>query len=152
MIRETINHACLVSGAAEGATELNAFDGALLAAGIGDLNLIKVSSIMPPHVVLEKAVPKLPPGAFVLVVYAARTSSTAGETLAAAVAAGRAKNGFGVIMEATGRSRAEVEEAVRMKVAEAFRVRNLELEEVHVAAAEHRVVRCGGVVAACLFF
>ena len=35
-------------GTAEGYTELNAFDGALLAAGIGDTNLLKISSIVPP--------------------------------------------------------------------------------------------------------
>lgn len=34
----------IVSGKDEGPTRLNAFDNALTAAGIGDVNLIKVSS------------------------------------------------------------------------------------------------------------
>ncbi len=37
----------ITSGRAEGPTKLNAFDNALLDAKIGDVNLIKVSSILP---------------------------------------------------------------------------------------------------------
>ncbi len=147
-----VTKAALVSGAAEGGTELNAFDNALLAAGIGDVNLIKVSSILPPHVELRDAVPELPKGAFVPVVYAERSSTVPGETIAVAIGTGRARDGFGVVMEAAGRSRAEAEAEVRAKIEEAFRVRSLELAEVRVVAAEHRVERCGCVVAACVFF
>ena len=43
----TPNRLWLASGGAEGTTELNAFDNALLAGGIGNLNLIKVSSVVP---------------------------------------------------------------------------------------------------------
>ena len=144
--------AALVSGAAEGGTELNAFDNALLSAGIGDVNLVKVSSILPPHVKLREGVPELPRGAFLPVVYAERASDVPGETIAVAVGAGRAPDGFGVVMEASGRTKAEVEAEVRAKIQEAFRVRGLELTEVRVVAAEHRVERCGCVVAACVFF
>jgi len=61
-------------GTAEGFTELNAFDGALLAAGIGDTNLVKMSSIVPPACKRIDPV-KLPGGALVPVAYAAMTSS-----------------------------------------------------------------------------
>lgn len=152
MIGNDVQHACLVSGAAEGATELNAFDGALLAGGIGDLNLVRVTSIMPRHVKLVDTAPELPQGAFVLVVYGSKTSSSPGIRIASAVAVGRAPDGFGVVMEAQGTSRAAVKADVEEKVAAAFRQRGLELAEVRVAAAEHLVERCGGVVAACLFF
>jgi len=37
----------ITSGRSEGPTRLNAFDNALLDAGIGDVNLITVSSILP---------------------------------------------------------------------------------------------------------
>ena len=40
-------------GAAEGGSLLNAFDNALLVAGIGNVNLVKVSSIVPPGVEIE---------------------------------------------------------------------------------------------------
>ena len=43
----TPNRLWLAAGAAEGTTELNAFDNALLDGGIGNLNLIKVSSVVP---------------------------------------------------------------------------------------------------------
>ena len=45
---ETPKVYCLVSGAAEGNTRLNAFDNALLEAGVGDTNLMRMSSICPP--------------------------------------------------------------------------------------------------------
>ena len=37
----------LVAGSTEGSTILNAFDGALLNAGAGNLNLVRVSSLHP---------------------------------------------------------------------------------------------------------
>ncbi len=147
-----VTRAALVSGAAEGGTELNAFDNALLAAGIGDVNLIRVSSILPSHVEVVDSKPDLPRGAFVPVVYAEKSSSKPGELIAVAVGLGRAPDGFGVVMEAVGSSRKEAEAEVRRRIEEAFRVRSLELKEVKVAAAEHRVERCGSVVAACVFF
>ena len=47
---KTVTLAAATAGHAEGGTTLNAFDNALLAAGIGNINLIKVSSILPPDV------------------------------------------------------------------------------------------------------
>jgi len=44
----------LVAGVSEGKTRLTAFDKALLAAGIGNINLIKLSSILPPNVSLPE--------------------------------------------------------------------------------------------------
>ncbi len=152
MLSTDVRYACLASGQAEGATELNAFDGALLTAGIGDLNLIRVTSIMPRHVSLVDEVPQLENGGFALVVYGARTSSVPGEMLASAVGVGRAEDGFGVVMEAQGTSAAQVEADVQAKIEAAFRMRGLKPADVRIAAAEHRVERCGGVVAACLFF
>ena len=107
-----VKRVVLVSGAAEGETELNAFDNALLAAGIGDLNLIKVTSILPPHVEVVDEVPELPRGAFVPIVYTSVCSDVSGERIAAAVGIGRASDGFGVVMEASGHSQEEVEAEV----------------------------------------
>src|SRR5688500_13102541 len=45
-----ITLAAATAGHSEGGTTLNAFDNALLVAGIGNINLIKVSSILPPEV------------------------------------------------------------------------------------------------------
>ena len=50
------------AGNAEGGTSLNAFDNALLAAGIGNINLVRISSILPPDVLLVP-LPRIKPGA-----------------------------------------------------------------------------------------
>lgn len=42
------NQYTLVSSVGSGSTELNAFDNALCNAGVGNYNLVKVSSILPP--------------------------------------------------------------------------------------------------------
>lgn len=142
----------LVAGKAEGSTPLNAFDNALLDAGIGDVNLVKVSSIVPPNaeVVLEK--PNLPRGALVPCVYAERTSEKPGEKIAVALAVGLAEDGFGVVMESDGETAEEAVAKATKMVEEAFRVRKLELKRVLKISVEHQVVKCGGVVAACVYW
>jgi arginine decarboxylase len=99
----TVTMAAATAGHAEGGTTLNAFDNALLAAGIGNINLIKVSSILPPEVPVID-LPKIKLGALIPTAYAAMTSETPGETVAAAVGYAvpddPAKNG--VIMEFHG--------------------------------------------------
>ncbi len=145
-----ITMAAATAGHAEGGTALNAFDNALLAAGIGNINLVKVSSILPPEVqVLD--LPKIKPGAVVPTAYAAMTSETPGETIAAAVGYAvpddPAKNG--VIMEFHGRAtREEAERATAAMLEEAFRVRGEVIREMKVFAAEHTVERIGCALAA----
>ena len=79
-----VTKASMTAGTAEGGTPLNAFDNALLAAGIGNVNLIKVSSIVPPEVDIVD-LPQIKPGALVPTAYAAMTSETPGQIIAAAV-------------------------------------------------------------------
>jgi arginine decarboxylase len=147
---KTVTMAAATAGHAEGSTTLNAFDNALLAAGIGNINLIKVSSILPPEVpVIE--LPKIKPGALVPTAYAAMTSETPGETVAAAVGYAvpddPAKNG--VIMEFHGRAtRAEAEAAIRGMLDEAFQVRGEAIKEMRIYAVDHTVERIGCALAA----
>jgi arginine decarboxylase len=142
--------AAATAGHAEGGTTLNAFDNALLAAGIGNINLLKVSSILPPEVPVVE-LPKIKPGALVPTAYAAMTSETPGETVAAAVGYAvpddPAKNG--VIMEFHGvASRDEAERQIRAMLDEAFRVRGETIAEMRVFGVEHRVARIGCALAA----
>ncbi len=147
---KTVTMAAATAGHAEGGTTLNAFDNALLAAGIGNINLIKVSSILPPDVpVLE--LPKIKLGALVPTAYAAVTSDVPGETVAAAVGYAvpddPAKNG--VIMEFHGAvSREEAERAICAMLDEAFRIRGESIHEMKVFSAEHTVERIGCALAA----
>ena len=147
---KTVTMAAATAGRAEGGTPLNAFDNALLAAGIGNINLLKVSSILPPDVpVIE--LPKIKPGALIPTAYAAMTSETPGQTVAAAVGYAvpddPAKNG--VIMEFHGvATKAEAERQIHLMLEEAFRVRGETIRERGVAAVEHTVERIGCALAA----
>jgi arginine decarboxylase len=142
--------AAATAGRAEGSTPLNAFDNALLAAGIGNINLIKISSILPPDVpVIE--LPKIKPGALIPTAYAAMTSETPGELITAAVGYALpddpARNG--VIMEFHGQaSRDEAEQVIRGMLDEAFRVRGEVMREMKVFAVQHTVERIGCALAA----
>jgi arginine decarboxylase len=121
-----------------------------LTAGIGNVNLIKVSSIVPPEVDIVE-LPRIKPGALVPTAYAAITSATPGQIIAAAVGyalpVDRTKPG--VIMEfhdVTDRGTAE--EATRGMLAEAFRVRGETVRELKVVSVDHRVERAGCALAA----
>jgi arginine decarboxylase len=149
-MRKTITMAAATSGHAEGGTPLNAFDNALLAARIGNVNLVKVSSIVPPEVSIIE-LPKLQPGAIVPTAYSAMTSDVPGERIAAAVGYALpddpGKNG--VIMEFHGAtSRRHAEDAIRAMLDEAFRVRGETIHEMRIFAVEHTVERVGCALAA----
>ena len=149
---KTVTLAAATAGHAEGGTALNAFDNALLAAGIGNINLIKISSILPPDVPVVD-LPKIKPGALVPTAYAAMTSETPGELVAAAVGYAipddPAKNG--VIMEFHGvATRDEAEQQIRAMLDEAFRVRSETIAEMRVVAVDHRVERIGCALAAVI--
>jgi arginine decarboxylase len=142
----------IVAGAGEGSTEINAFDRALLDAGIANLNFIRVTSILPPQ---AKIVPlrAIVPGRLTPAVYTRVTSREPGNRIAAAIAVGISREDYGVIMEEAcyGTAR-EAEAKVRAMVEEAFAIRNLPLMEVAVVSREHVVERCGCVVAAVIFW
>ncbi|MCL6581333.1 MAG: arginine decarboxylase, pyruvoyl-dependent [Firmicutes bacterium] len=126
----------LVAGAAVGKTRLTAFDRALLASGVGNLNLIRVTSVLPPGAV-ERDKVELAPGALCTIAYGTISSGVAGQTIAAAVGVGICRGSFGMIMEFSGEcSREEAERIVRGMVEEAFANRDLPLGELKVKAAE----------------
>lgn len=150
MLWKPVTKVAATSGSAEGATPLNAFDNALLAAGIGNINLVKVSSILPPAVDIVP-LPRLVPGAIVPTAYAAVTSEVPGEVIAAAVGWAlpddRGKNG--VIMEYHDKAtREEAERVIVQMLEEAFRSRGWRIQEMKVVAAQHRVERTGCALAA----
>jgi arginine decarboxylase len=138
----------VTAAAAEGATKLNAFDNALLAAGIGNVNLVRLSSILPPGCVYDPCL-QLPVGALVPTAYGVIVGDTEGELIAAAVGVIVAEDGFGVIMEYGGRcSREEAHQMVNEMLDEAFARRGLVAKDKKIAAVEHRVERCGCCLAA----
>jgi arginine decarboxylase len=143
----------LVAGRGEGSTPLNAFDAALVEAGIGNLNLLRVSSILPPSTRLTGRL-EIPPGSLTPTAYGFITSSQPGQVIAAAIGVGIGKpDSFGVIMEFEGHcARGEAETSVRKMVEEGFERRGLTLQEVHVLGIDHRVEAVGSVIAAAVLW
>jgi len=154
VIIKTPTHYFLVFGASEGFTPLNAFDGALLSAGIGDTNLVKMSSIVPPHCKLVSPVP-LPAGSLVPTAYASITSDVSGEIISSAVAVALPKEPHfpGLIMEYTARgTKAEIEERVRRMALEGMKLREREIKELKSIAVEHKVQKVGATLAAVVLW
>jgi len=143
----------LVAGSSEGSTLLNAFDGALLAAEAGNLNLLRVSSVLPPGAVYDKDL-VIPPGNLVPTAYGAIDSDVPGTIISAAVGVGIPDDGsFGMIMEVSGNfSKREAEEAVRKMLIEAFEMRNKTLAEIKIASTEHKVEKIGCAFAGVLLW
>lgn len=151
MIIQTPTKFFLVQGSSEGFSLLNAFDGALLASGVGDTNLIKMSSILPPHCEEVRPAPvPLPQGALVPVAYASLSSDVPGEVISAAVAIGIPKDvdRAGLIMEYSARAEEKVVvDQVKRMVEKGMEVRKREIREIMAISATHRVVGMGAVFA-----
>ncbi len=133
---------------------LNAFDGALLKAGIGNTNLIKMSSIVPPKCRLIEPV-KLPYGALVPVAYASLSSSLPGEHIAAAVAVAFPVNAElpGVIMEYSGKEPLTIiENRVREMAEHALTMRGESLREIKSIGIEYTVNKIAAVFAGAVLW
>jgi arginine decarboxylase len=141
----------LTSGSGEASTELNAFDAALLDAKIGDTNLVKLSSILPP--LAEEIEPyELPKGSLVPLAYGDRVSSEPGTTISASVAVGIPldPSNAGLIMECSRIGKpGPCEVAVREMVREGMEViRGIRIREIKSISATLTVRRVGAVFAA----
>lgn len=151
MIVATPTLHCFVSGASEGYTPLNAFDGALLNAGVGNTNIVKMSSIVPPRtteVRIEDL--RLPPGALVPVAYAAMQSDIPGSIICAAVAAAWSDDEShpGLIMEYHAHGhREDAERVVRMMAEEGLKMRGWKPDRIQTASIDHRVQKIGAAFA-----
>jgi len=154
MITRTPDAYFFAQGVSEGYMPLNAFDGALLASGIGNTNLVKMSSIVPPGAWHIEPV-SIPYGALVPVAYASITSSIKGQTISAAVAAAFPEDGSmpGLIMEygATGPSE-EIEQICRDMAVHGLGMRGLVVGRVESAAVSHQVENVGAAFAAVVLW
>ncbi len=152
----TPNIYCLVKGTSEGRTRLNAFDNALLNAGVGDTNLMRMSSILPPGAD-QRAISDidLPPGGLIPLAYAQIDSTTPGRYISSAIAIGIPEDDSepGVIMEFEDHSRLNnVEEIVRQMVVDAFEYRKRALKEIKSIGIEHKVENCASTFAAAVLW
>lgn len=153
---QTPNIFALVKGAAEGRTRLNAFDNSLLEAGVGDTNLMRMSSILPPGAEQRPIADlDLPRGGLIPLAYATIDSTTPGRYISSAIAVGipEDEDEPGVIMEFEDHSKLEnVESIVRQMVVDAFEYRNRELKEIKSIGIEHQVETCGATFAAAVLW
>lgn len=139
----------LVAGHADGYMPLNAFDNALLDAGVGDTNLVRLSSILPPGCRRVDPMP-LPPGALIPIAYAGISSSIPGERIAAGIAVAVPKDPAlpGLIMEySSDGTKEDIERIVRRMAEEGFKSRHRELLEIRSLAVEHVVSDSGAAFA-----
>lgn len=156
MMVNTPNVFSLVKGASEGRTRLNAFDNALLNAGVGDTNLMRMSSILPPGA-MQRDIDDidLPAGGLIPLAYAHIDSTTPGRYISSAIAVGIPEDESqpGVIMEFEDHSRLDnVEEIVRQMVVDAFDYRKRELKEIKSIGIEHKVENCAATFAAAVLW
>ncbi len=154
MIIKTPTKYFLVSGNSEGFTPLNAFDGALIDAGVGNTNLVKMSSILPPA--CQKVPPiKLPFGALVPLAYASIKGEMPGEIISAAISVAIPVNDRtpGLIMEYSARGhRDDIEEIVRNMAAKGMEMRNEPVIEILSISAEHKIGHIGCAFAAVVLW
>lgn len=141
----------ITSGKAEGPTKLNAFDNALLDAGIGDINLIKVSSIIPAGAKLVE-LPQFPAGKMVNSVLSYISSDRPGERICAVIAVALADE-LGCVVEHCGvnQSPAEVKEEAENMVKYMMQVRGRKIRDVIIECQEHRVNSQGAAIAAVVY-
>jgi arginine decarboxylase len=121
------------SSATSTVSGLNAFDRALINAGIGEQNLLSVSSVIPVGAQLS-AQCEIPMGAITHCVLA-QMRGTEGEMIAAGVAYAFRKDGHGGYV-AEGHlhgCKDSLKEDLKWKMEEMARIRNVELEEIHYA-------------------
>ena len=154
MIIPTPTKYFLVSGCAEGFTELNAFDAALINAGVGNTNLVRLSSILPPR--CEEIPPvRIPQGALLPAAYSSVTSDEPGRVLTAAVSIAfpEDEDHCGLIMEYHDFApRAAVEEKVRQMALAGMDFRGQKVKGVESLACEHVVRETGAAFAAVVLW
>jgi len=137
-----LRHFALVVGKGRSQVSLlNAFDAALLDAGIAHYNLVRVSSVLPPGAT-ERAAVELPPGALLPIAYGSISSAEKGHLLTAAVAAAlpQHQGDHGVIMEYSGHlDPTEAKELVEAMAQEAMELRALSVKEIKTAVISSEV-------------
>jgi arginine decarboxylase len=141
----------LTSGAGEASNRLNAFDAALIQAGIGDTNLIRMSSILPPGAEEIESF-EFPKGSLIPLAFGEMGSTEPGALISAAVAVGIPEDpsDAGLIMEHSFAGPPDrCEQIARDMVREGMEtVRGLKIREIKSVSASVVVKRAGAVVAA----
>ncbi|MGN0176330.1 MAG: pyruvoyl-dependent arginine decarboxylase [Methanobrevibacter sp.] len=141
----------IVSGKDEGPSKLNAFDNALTNAGIGDVNLIKVSSMLAGNAEINE-LPKLKAGAMVNCVLSEITSDNPGDKITAVVAVAIGEE-LGCVVETTGvnENPNDLIENAKMMVNYMMEKRDVELKDLIIESSTTTVREIASVVASVVY-
>ena len=141
----------LTKGASEGPTKLNAFDNALLEAQIGNVNLIPVSSMLPPNTQLIP-MPKITPGKMVNCVLSHQYSDKPGDEITAVIAYCQAEE-MGCVIETKGINKPtqELKEEAKFMAEYMMKKRNLDIINYEEIVQTHTVKEKASVVAALVY-
>lgn len=128
---------CISKGVGVSKKGLPSFDKALLSAGVGNYNLVRLSSILPAKhiwVPVEEIAKHIPEGSLLPTAYSTISSDVEGETIVSTIGVGLPKDPdkVGVIMEFSARNMSEddaVKELFGM-IYEAFEIRGWECENI----------------------
>lgn len=141
----------IVSGKDEGPTRLNAFDNALSKAGIGDVNLIKVSSMLAGNAEIVD-LPELKPGSMVNCVLSSVTSHNPGDVITAVVAVAIGEE-LGCVVETTGTNKNpdELIDEAKFMVNYMMDKRGVEIKEMIVEPSTTTVKDIASVVSSVVY-
>lgn len=141
----------LTKGASEGPTKLNAFDNALLDADIGNVNLIPVSSMLPPNTQVIP-MPKLKPGEMTNCVLSHQYSDNSGDEISAVIAFAQAEE-MGCVIETSGINRTlkQLKEEAKFMAEYMIEKRGLEIIDYREVIQTHKVIDKASVVAALIY-
>lgn len=141
----------IVSGKDEGPTKLNAFDNALTDAGIGDVNLIKVSSMLAGNAEI-KTLPKLKAGAMVNCVLSTVTSDNPGDEITAVIAVAIGEK-LGCVVETTGINKKvdELTDEAKIMVEYMMEKRNVEIQKLIIESSNTTVKNIASVVTSVVY-
>ena len=141
----------IVSGNDEGPTKLNAFDNALTDAGIGDVNLIKVSSMLAGNAEVSE-LPKLKAGAMVNCVLSEITSDNPGDEIAAVIAVAIGEK-LGCVVETTGINKDidDLIEEAKMMVEYMMQKRGVEIADLIIEHSTATVIQTASAVASVVY-
>ena len=142
-------HFTVITGLGRGLRRLNVFDNALQNAGVGNYNLLKVSSILPPNCKKTDFI-DVDYGSVLPIAYSTISSMERGRRITATIGVGIPKdsNSVGVIMEyADNTTVSNAEDTLKQMIIEAMGNRNTSIKEIIVKSCSSIVDSCNCVFA-----
>lgn len=144
---------CLFKGEAEGIDKITAYDNATLMAGIGNFNIIKVTSIVEKDTKVMGKLPEFKPGTMVKAVLNRMCSDKPDDVLAVGVGVAIGKE-FGVVCEVANHDKSykQTEKELNDALKYMMKQRGMKIEAMYTTCMVHKVKEHGSVVAGLVYF